>query len=95
MVDACACVHACAQFSNQTLAELAKTCQNSIKLAEFSRIQLSWQNLAEFNQVGRICQNLIELAEFGRIQSSWQNSVEFLSSVSPRHSYCNWASLVI
>ena len=41
--------------------------------------------MAEFNQVGRIWQNSIALAELGRIH---------LSSVSPRHSYCNWASPV-
>ena len=31
------------------------------------------------------CYKLIKLAEFGRI---------YLSSVSPRYSYCNWASPV-
>ena len=51
-------------------------------LTDFGRI---WQNLAGVDQVGRIWQNSIELAEFGRIH---------LSSVSPRHSYCNWASPV-
>ena len=45
--------------------------------------------------------NSIDLSELGRSRSSWQNSAEFgqsvglyLSSVLPRHSYCNWASPV-
>ena len=70
MVNTYIRAYAYTQSSNQTLAELARTCQNSIKLAEFVRIQSSWQNLSEFNQVGRIYQNSIELVEFSRIQSS-------------------------
>ena len=49
MVNICVCVYICTQSSNQTLVELIKTCENSIELVEFSRIQLSWQNLSEFN----------------------------------------------
>ena len=71
----------------ENLAELGRTWQKLIKSAEFSRIQLSIDFTGTFI-----------LAEFGRI---WQNSIELvklgrtlLSSVSPRHSYCNWASPV-
>ena len=70
-----------------TLAELGRSWQKLIKLVEFSRIQSS-VNFTE----------MFILAEFGRIQLSWQNLAELgrtlLSSVLPRHFYCNWASLV-
>jgi len=50
-------------------------------LTDFGRIQLIWQNLAEVDQAGRIRQNLVKASEF-------------VCRVSPRHSYCNWASPV-
>ena len=68
----------------------------TVFLTNFSRI---WQILLELaitcQNLPQLCRNLpqfaitchksIKLVEFGRIH---------LSSVSPRHSYCNWASPV-
>ena len=74
----------------QSLAELGRSRSSQQNSAEFYRASILlersfWQNLAEVDQVSRIRQNSIELAELGRT---------LLSSVSPRHSYCNWASPV-
>jgi len=66
--------------------------------ADFDRFQLNSITLVEF---GGDWWKLIKLVEFGRIRLTWQNLAEFdqsvgiyLLSVSPRHSYCNWASPV-
>ena len=76
-----------AYVHTQSLMDFGRVWQN---LAELSRSQSSQQNSAEFIQTFILLersfwQNLAELAELGRI---------YLSSVSPRHSYCNWVSPV-
>ena len=80
-------VHIYARSLQRTSVKSDITWQKSIKSAEFGKIRSSVNFavtfvLAEFR---RISQNSIELAELGKTH---------LLSVSPRHSYCNWASPV-
>ena len=73
VVDACARAHAVFDGLRQTLTELGRTWQKSIKSAEFGRIRSSVDFTGTF-----------VLAEFGRIRSSWQNLAELICRVFHR-----------
>jgi len=79
VVDACA----------RTYAGFDRVRPNSITSVEFGGIRLSRRNLVEFNRVGGIWWNSMDCG--GQSQTVADS---YLSSVSPRHSYCNWGSPV-